>query len=40
MKAMIVNTYGDDAVFEAANVETPEAKAGHVLVKIAAKIRG
>lgn len=36
MKAMLVRTYGDDAVFEAAEVETPEVKAGHVLVKIAA----
>ena len=36
MKAMIVNAYGDDAVFESAEVETPEVKAGHVLVKIAA----
>ena len=36
MKAMIVNAYGDDAVFEAAEVETPQVKAGHVLIKIAA----
>lgn len=36
MKAMLVKTYGDDAVFEAAEVDTPEVKAGHVLVKIAA----
>tara|TARA_R110002072_G_scaffold273413_2_gene434314 strand:+ start:48101 stop:49087 length:987 start_codon:yes stop_codon:yes gene_type:complete len=36
MKAMIINTYGEDAVFEAAEVEKPSAKAGHVLVKIAA----
>ena len=36
MKAMIVNAYGDDAVFEAAEVEKPEVDAGHVLVKIAA----
>ena len=36
MKAMIVNTYGDDAVFESAEVETPELAAGHVLVKVAA----
>ena len=36
MKAMIVNSYGDDAVFAAADVPVPEVKAGHVLVKIAA----
>lgn len=36
MKAMILNSYGDDAVFEAAEVATPEAKAGHVLIKIGA----
>ena len=36
MKAMIVNAYGSDAVFEAAEVETPEVREGHVLVRIAA----
>ncbi|WP_447964862.1 zinc-dependent alcohol dehydrogenase family protein [Nitrospira sp. Ecomares 2.1] len=36
MKAMLVNAYGEDAVFEATEVEKPEVKAGHVLVKIAA----
>lgn len=36
MKAMLIQNYGDDAVFEALEVDTPEAKAGHVLVKIAA----
>ncbi|WP_442510480.1 zinc-dependent alcohol dehydrogenase family protein [Novipirellula sp. SH528] len=36
MKAMLINAYGDDAKFEAAKIEKPEAKAGHVLVKIAA----
>lgn len=36
MKAMLINSYGDDAVFEAAEVEKPEIKAGHVLVSIAA----
>ena len=36
MKAMIVNAYGDDAVFEATEVATPEVTAGHVLIKIAA----
>ena len=36
MKAMLINAYGEDAVFEATEVEKPEVKAGHVLVKIAA----
>lgn len=36
MKAMLINAYGEDAVFEAADVEKPQVKAGHVLVKIAA----
>ncbi len=36
MKAMLVNAYGEDAVFEAAEVQNPEVTAGHVLVKIAA----
>lgn len=36
MKAMVLNAYGDDAVFETADVPQPEMKAGHVLVKIAA----
>lgn len=36
MKAMIVNAYGEDAVFEATDVDTPAAGAGQVLVKIAA----
>ena len=36
MKAMLINSYGEDAVFEAAEVEKPEIKAGHVLVNIAA----
>lgn len=36
MKAMQIKTYGDDAQFEVAEVEKPEVKAGHVLVKIAA----
>ena len=36
MKAMLVNSYGEDAVFEAGNVKAPEIKSGHVLVKIAA----
>ena len=36
MKAMILNAYGDDAEFEAAEVVTPTVEAGHVLIKIAA----
>ena len=36
MKAMIVNTYGEDAVFEAAEIETPSVETGHVLIEIAA----
>ena len=36
MKAMLVKAYGEDAVFEAAEVEKPNIKAGHVLVRIAA----
>jgi len=36
MKAMLLNAYGENAVFETAEVAKPEVKAGHVLVKIAA----
>ncbi|MEM6471574.1 MAG: zinc-dependent alcohol dehydrogenase family protein [Planctomycetota bacterium] len=36
MKAMQLNSYGPDSVFEATDVQTPEASLGHVLVKIAA----
>ncbi len=36
MKAMLVAEYGEDALFEAAEVDTPQIKSGHVLVKIAA----
>ena len=36
MKAMLVNAYGEQAVFTAAEVEKPTVRAGHVLVKIAA----
>ncbi|MEM9417925.1 MAG: zinc-dependent alcohol dehydrogenase family protein [Planctomycetota bacterium] len=36
MKAMLVKSYGPDSVFESAEVDTPQAKAGEVLVKIAA----
>lgn len=33
---MLINAYGENAVFEAAEVDIPEVKAGHVRVKIAA----
>jgi alcohol dehydrogenase len=33
---MILTTYGETSVFEAADLPTPTAKAGHVVVKIAA----
>lgn len=36
MKAMLVNNYGAQAVFEAAEVAKPVLQAGHVLVKVAA----
>ena len=36
MKAMLINSYGEDAVFEAAEVDKPDVKEGHVLVRIAA----
>ncbi|TWT67580.1 zinc-dependent alcohol dehydrogenase family protein [Allorhodopirellula solitaria] len=36
MKTMQIRSYGEDAKFEVAEVEKPEVKAGHVLVKIAA----
>ena len=36
MKAMILNTYGPDSIFEATDIKKPEVKAGHILVKIAA----
>lgn len=36
MKAMLINNYGENAVFEAAEIEKPEVCPGHVLVKIAA----
>ena len=36
MKAMVIKSYGDDAVFEAADIDKPEVKGGHVLVKISA----
>ena len=36
MKAMIVRSFGGPEVFEAAELPTPEASAGHVLVRVAA----
>ncbi|WP_146537102.1 zinc-dependent alcohol dehydrogenase family protein [Rubripirellula reticaptiva] len=36
MKAMLINAYGENATFEAADIAKPKVKAGHVLVKIAA----
>ncbi|MEM9647633.1 MAG: zinc-dependent alcohol dehydrogenase family protein [Bacteroidota bacterium] len=36
MKAMIINTYGPNAVFEEQEVKTPKLKSGEVLIKIAA----
>ena len=36
MKAMLLPSYGENAAFEAAEIETPEIKPGHVLVRIAA----
>ena len=36
MKAMLINEYGEDSVFEVADVAKPEAKPGEVLVNIAA----
>ncbi len=36
MRAMLIRTYGENAVFEAAEVEKPRVKPGHLLVKIAA----
>jgi len=36
MKAMLIRNYGEDAKFEVAEVDKPEVKPGHVLVKIAA----
>lgn len=36
MKAMLIKSYGEDAAFEPAEIETTQVKAGHVLVKIAA----
>lgn len=36
MKAMVIQNYGENAAFEASEVETPKSREGHVLVKIAA----
>ncbi|MEM1296795.1 MAG: zinc-dependent alcohol dehydrogenase family protein [Verrucomicrobiota bacterium] len=36
MKAMLIQTYGEDAIFEAEEVEKPEVRTGHVLVRISA----
>ncbi len=36
MKAMVVKQYGNEDVFEAAEIAKPQIKAGHVVVKIAA----
>lgn len=36
MRAMLINAYGENAEFEAADIEAPKASAGQVLVKIAA----
>lgn len=36
MKAMLLNSYGEDSTFELSEVAKPEIKTGHVLVKIAA----
>lgn len=36
MKAMIVNSFGSENVFEASEITKPQAKAGHVLIKVAA----
>ena len=36
MKAMILDEYGNDAEFRLRELPRPEAKAGHVLVRVAA----
>ena len=36
MKAMVLNSYGETAQFEEADIPQPELKAGHVIVRIAA----
>ncbi|MEM6375752.1 MAG: zinc-dependent alcohol dehydrogenase family protein [Pseudomonadota bacterium] len=36
MKAMVLNTYGDEAEFEPADMTKPDVKAGHVVIRVAA----
>ncbi|WP_442786438.1 zinc-dependent alcohol dehydrogenase family protein [Leptothoe sp. PORK10 BA2] len=36
MKAMLLSSYGEDAQFEPVDIEKPQVKSGHVLIKIAA----
>lgn len=36
MKAMVLNQYGPDAKFEQAEINTPHAQAGQVIVRVAA----
>lgn len=36
MKAMILNQFGSEDLFEAAEIAKPQVKAGHVLIKVAA----
>ena len=36
MKAMLIKAYGKNATFEATEIEKPELKSGHVLIRIAA----
>ena len=36
MKAMVLNTYGKEAVFEQAEIAKPKVKPGHVVIRIAA----
>ena len=36
MKAMILQEYGDDAAFQMTELSDPAAKAGHVVVRVAA----
>ena len=36
MKAMILNSFGSESIFEACEITKPKVKAGHVLIKVAA----
>lgn len=36
MKAMVLNQYGENSVFEQTEIETPVAEAGHVIVRVKA----